>query len=68
MCALSTTINASTGAVVQSWKYDPETKVLSLKIVNPSDKDITAYNVAIILKYADGTTHALPDGSPPFGA
>jgi hypothetical protein len=50
--------------VVQSWKYDEETKLLSLKIVNASDRDITAYNVAIILKYADGTTDALPNGVP----
>lgn len=61
---LSTTVRASTGAVLQSWKYDPETKVLSLKIVNTSDKDITAYNMAIIVKYADGTTDALRNGIP----
>lgn len=58
----STIVRASTGAVVEKWKYDPETKLLSLRIVNTSDKDITAYNVAIILKYADGTTDALPGG------
>lgn len=35
-----------TGLVIQSWKYDPETKELALKLVNVSGKDIIAYNVS----------------------
>jgi hypothetical protein len=58
VCALASgqTPRAVTGAVVQSWKYDQETKVLSLKIVNTSSKDVTSYNISITLKYADGST------------
>ncbi|HKW63211.1 MAG TPA: hypothetical protein VJN89_11745 [Candidatus Acidoferrum sp.] len=62
---LSTALRASTGAEVQSWKYNPETKMISLKLVNTSGKDITSYNMAIILTYADGTTDALPGGVAP---
>ena len=63
--ALSAATLASTGAIVETWKYDQETKMLSLKIVNTSGRDITAYNMAIILKFADGTTDALPGGIAP---
>src|SRR5712692_98444 len=42
------------GAVVQTWKYDPLTNMVTLKIVNNSHKDITAFNVAIKETYADG--------------
>jgi len=42
------------GAVVQTWHYDPLTNIVTLKIVNTSNKDITAFNVAIKETYADG--------------
>ncbi len=42
------------GAVVQTWHYDPATNIVTLKIVNTSHKDITAFNIAIKETYADG--------------
>jgi hypothetical protein len=42
------------GAVVQTWHYDPLTNIVTLKIVNTSHKDITAFNIAIKEIYADG--------------
>jgi hypothetical protein len=50
------------GAVVTTWKYDPDSKNVTLKIQNISGKDITAYSVSITTTYADGSTDALPDG------
>src|SRR4029077_474916 len=44
------------GAVVQTWNYDPVAKVLTLHVLNTSHKDITAYNISLTIKYADGTT------------
>jgi hypothetical protein len=41
-----------TGLIIQSWKYDPETKELTLKLVNLSGKDIIAYNISD----SDGST------------
>jgi len=42
------------GAVVQTWTHDPATNLVTLKIVNRSHKDITAFNIAIKETYADG--------------
>ena len=42
------------GAVVQTWHYDPITNIVTLKIVNTSHKDITAFNIAIKETYAYG--------------
>lgn len=44
------------GAVVQQWNYDPihNPPLVTVKIVNNSHKDITAYNIAIKETYADG--------------
>jgi hypothetical protein len=52
----STSLHAlpSIGAVVQTWHYDPATNMVTLKIVNVSHKDITAFNIAIKETYADG--------------
>ena len=52
----STALRASPpiGAVVQSWHYDPQANLVTLKIVNTSHKDITAFNIAIKETYADG--------------
>jgi len=52
----STSLHASPpiGAVVQAWHYDPVTNIVTLKIVNTSHKDITAFNIAIKETYADG--------------
>jgi len=43
------------GAVVQTWNYDPLTNIATLKIVNASHTDITAFNIAIKETYADVT-------------
>ena len=53
---------STSGLVVEKWKYDPETKILSLKLVNTSGKVVTAYGLSLIDKFTDGTTDALPDG------
>jgi len=58
----------ASGLVVEKWKYDPETKILSLKLVNTSGKLITGYGWSVIHSYADGTTDALPDGQPSGGS
>jgi hypothetical protein len=42
------------GASVQTWNYDPLTNMVTLKIVNTSHKDITAFNIAIMETYANG--------------
>jgi len=42
------------GAVVQTWNYDPKTNSVILKVVNTSQKDITAFNIAITETLADG--------------
>lgn len=44
------------GAVVQSWHYDPthNPPLVTIKIVNNSHKDITAFNISIKETYANG--------------
>ena len=44
------------GAVVQTWNYDPthNPPLVTVKIVNNSHKDITAFNIAIKETYANG--------------
>ena len=42
------------GAVVQTWNYDPVANIVTLKILNTSHKDITAFNIAIKETYANG--------------
>ncbi len=42
-------------AVVVTWHYYAEPKMLVIHLTNNSGKDITAYNVSIRNKYADGT-------------
>lgn len=41
--------------VAVTWNYYPQPKTLVLHLTNNSGKDITAYNVSIRNKYADGT-------------
>jgi hypothetical protein len=44
------------GAVVQTWTYDPthNPPLVTMKIVNNSHKDITAFNISIKETYANG--------------
>ena len=37
----------ASGITVEKWKYDPETKILSVKLVNTSGKIITALGLSI---------------------
>lgn len=41
------------GAVVDSWHFDPQTRMLTIRIANISEKDITAYNMSITETFAD---------------
>ena len=50
-----------TGLVIQSWKYNPETKELALNLVNLSGKDIIAYNISD----SDGSTDLYGRPNPP---
>src|SRR5258708_22645921 len=43
--------------VIESWHYDPQQKTLTLHLVNHSHKDVTAFNISIAEKYADGSTN-----------
>src|SRR5712672_747633 len=51
------------GVVIESWRYDPAQKAVILHLVNQSHKDVTAFNISILEKYADGSTSYL-DGTP----
>lgn len=42
------------GAVVQTWHYDPQTNVVTATVVNVSHKDITGYNISVKETYVDG--------------
>jgi hypothetical protein len=42
---------------------DPAQKAVILHLVNHSQKDVTAFNISIVEKYADGSTSYL-DGRP----
>jgi hypothetical protein len=44
------------GAMVQSWRVDPATKIVAIRIVNTSQKDILAYNLSITETFSDGST------------
>jgi hypothetical protein len=58
LCLIAFTLRASPpiGAVVQTWSYDPthNPPLVTLKIVNTSHEDITAFNIAIKETYANG--------------
>src|SRR5882762_7222959 len=55
--------NTLMGVVIESWHYDPAQKAVILRLVNQSHKDVTAFNISILEKYADGSTSYL-DGTP----
>ncbi len=42
------------GAVVQTWHYDPTSNTVTLRILNTSGKDITAWDIKIKETYANG--------------
>jgi hypothetical protein len=45
------------GVVIEGWHFDAQLKTLTLHLVNHSRKDVTAYNISIAEKYADGSTN-----------
>jgi len=49
--------------VAITWDYEAQHKMLTLHLVNNTGKDITAYNISIAERYADGSTNYL-DGRP----
>ncbi len=51
------------GVTIESWRYDTALKAVILHLVNRSNKDVTAFNISIVEKYADGSTSYL-DGRP----
>ncbi len=51
------------GVVIESWHYDPLQKTVTMHLVNRSHKDVTAFNISIAEKYADGSTDYV-DGTP----
>jgi hypothetical protein len=53
-------------AIAIDWSYDPRLKMLNLHLVNNSNKDITAYSIAVSRKYADGSSESNSDGTPEF--
>jgi hypothetical protein len=53
-------------AIAIDWTYDPQPKTLHLHLANNSNKDITAYSIAISTKYADGSADTNVDGTPAF--
>jgi len=52
------------GVSIEGWRYEPQAKVVILHLVNNSHKDVTAFNISIAEKYADGTTSYV-DGRVP---
>jgi hypothetical protein len=55
--------NSLPGVVIESWHYDRQQKTLTLHLVNRSKKDVTAFNISIAERYADGSTDYV-DGRP----
>lgn len=47
------------GAVVQTWRYDGKSQPPSVivRVLNTSGKDITAFNLSVTERYADGTIY-----------
>ena len=55
--------NTLLGVVIERWRYDPAAKTVILHLVNNSHKDVTAFNISIAERYADGSTDYV-DGTP----
>ena len=45
------------GVVIEGWHYDPVQKTVTLHLVNHSHKTVTAFNISMAEKYADGSTN-----------
>jgi len=49
-------VSHNLGVVVQSARYDTEKRSVIIKLLNTSRHDVTAYNYALRIDYADGTS------------
>lgn len=47
-------LRASPGAVTLSWNYDAATKMVTIHVMNATNKDITAYAINVTIKHPDG--------------
>jgi hypothetical protein len=68
------------GVVIQTWHYDPATGFTTIRVNNVSGKSITAFDINLVMKFADGTkttsdstTELLPlmvaiQGNPELGS
>ena len=52
-------------AVLQSWHYDPQTRMVTMVIANTTGKDITAYDTNTIITFAD---HSVDDSGSGGGS
>ena len=46
-------LRASPGAVTLSWNYDAATKMVTIHVMNATNKDITAYAINVTIKHPD---------------
>ena len=53
--AFASVVRAQSGALVQAWRYNPQTHLVEIRINNVSPKDITAFNMTVVMKHEDGT-------------
>jgi hypothetical protein len=44
------------GVAVQTWHYNPQTKIATITLANLTQKDVLAHNLTITATYADGST------------
>jgi hypothetical protein len=51
-------LRATGGLEVQTWRYDPQAHAVSVRLVNQSGKDITAFNLSVTEKFSDGTSQS----------
>lgn len=51
------------GVVIQTWHYDPATGFATIRLNNVSGRDITAFNLSLVEKFADGTSLSTDDGT-----
>ena len=53
--AFASVLRAQSGALVQAWRYDPQTHLVEIRINNVSPHGITAFNMTVLMKHEDGT-------------
>jgi hypothetical protein len=57
LCALSLRASPPIGAVVQTWRYDPQAHAVLLRVLNTSGKDITGWTIKIKETYDNAQTN-----------